>query len=133
MTAAAIEVFDVLWGSFPGSVLAQLGQAYKYALRGGATEVAESVTAEVEAVAEWDMYHAWNLAECYALVDQDDKALYWLARAISRGFLNYPLVASLDPFLARVRPHPLFASIEKDVKKQWEELSGLSQVDEDRA
>jgi hypothetical protein len=81
------------------------------------------VTPEVEAVADWDLYHAWNLAECYALVKNEDKALYWLARATSRGFLNYPLVAKLDPFLANIRTLPRFAAIEKDVKKQWEELS----------
>ena len=123
MTTPAIEVFDVLWGSFPGSVLAQLGQAYKYALRGCPVEVGESITADVEAVAEWDLYHAWNLAECYALVGDVDKALYWIARATSRGFLNYPLVASLNPFLAKIRPDPRFKAIEEDVKRQWEELS----------
>ena len=121
MNDLATTVFDDLWRLAQGSVLAQLGQAYKHALNGNPAGVAGCITTEVISVAEGDPYHAWNVAECYALIDNADQALHWLDRAVSRGFVNYPLIAELDPFLASVRRDPRFASLRQSVKGKWEQ------------
>jgi len=121
MNDLATTVFDDLWRLAQGSVLAQLGQAYKHALNENPAGVAGCITTEVISVAEGDPYHAWNVAECYALIDNADQALHWLDRAVSRGFVNYPLIAELDPFLASVRRDPRFASLRQSVKGKWEQ------------
>jgi hypothetical protein len=69
------------------------------------------------------MYHAWNLAECFALLGERARALDWLAKAVERGLLNYPLLAHLDPFLENVRTEPAFTTLMTDVRQQWEEFS----------
>ena len=52
-----------------------------------------------------------------------NEALRWLKRAISRGFVNYPLIAELDPFLASVRRDRRFTALKQNVKLKWEQMS----------
>lgn len=119
----ANEVFDELQGRFPDTFLARLGQLYRCALLGRGNELSRWITADVEAIADWDLYHAWNLAECFGLLGDADSSLRWLTRATERGMLNYPLLSHLDPFLERVRSLPRFERIMAGVRRQWEELS----------
>jgi non-specific serine/threonine protein kinase len=119
----AIDIFDELQRRMPGGFMARLGQLYKCALRNSRNEARAWVTADVEAVAEWDMYHAWNLAECFSLLGERAQALHWLAKAVERGMLNYPLLAHLDPFLEELRTESRFSSLMGDVQRQWEEFS----------
>jgi serine/threonine protein kinase/tetratricopeptide (TPR) repeat protein len=122
-TAEAITVFDDLQRQMPGAFMSRLGQLYKCALLNNREEAASWVTAEVEAIAEWDMYHAWNLAECFAMLGEPERAMHWLAKAVERGMLNYPLLAHLDPFLENIRSDPQFTSLMTAVRRQWEEFS----------
>ena len=122
-SAEAITVFDDLQRRMPGAFMSRLGQLYKCALVNDAAGAPAWVTEEVEAIAEWDMYHAWNLAECFALLGEGARALHWLAKAVERGLLNYPLLAHLDPFLENVRSDPAFTTLMTDVRQQWEEFS----------
>jgi TolB-like protein/cytochrome c-type biogenesis protein CcmH/NrfG len=119
----AIATFDELERRMPGRFLARLGQLYKCGLLGHREGAAVWLTPEVESIAEWDMYHAWNLAECFSLLGDTERGMQWLVKAVERGMLNYPLLAHLDPFLAAVRTEPAFASLMGDVRRQWEEFS----------
>jgi non-specific serine/threonine protein kinase len=122
-SAEAIVVFDDLERRMPGAFMSRLGQLYKYALLNDTADALACVTEEVEGIAEWDMYHAWNLAEGFALLGERPRALHWLAKAVERGLLNYPLLAHLDPFLENVRSDPAFTSLMANVRQQWEEFS----------
>jgi predicted Zn-dependent protease len=124
----ANELFDELQRNFPDTFLARIGQLYKCALLGNVHETSRWMTAEVEAIADWDMYHSWNLAECFALLGDADSSLRWLTRATERGMLNYPLLSHLDPFLERVRGLPRFESLMATVRHQWEQLSAEGAV-----
>jgi non-specific serine/threonine protein kinase len=119
----AIEMFDELQGKFADTFLARVGQLYKCALNRSAHEISRWMTADVESTAEWDLYHSWNLAECFALLGDTDSSLRWLARATERGLLNYPLLAHLDPMLERIRGLSAFERMIANVRTQWEELS----------
>ena len=44
----------------------------------------------------------------------------WLEIALSRGCLNYPLLAEKDPFLANIRGEPWFINLMERVKYEWE-------------
>jgi non-specific serine/threonine protein kinase len=122
-TRKANEMFDELQGRFADTFLARVGQLYKCAVNGKAQEVSRWMTPDVESTAEWDLYHSWNLAECFALLGDTDGALRWLAHATERGLLNYPLLAHLDPMLERLRALVPFERMMANVRAQWEELS----------
>ena len=57
----------------------------------------------LEQSARWVEYLAWYLAGGYALIGRRDDALRWLRQAIELGFINYPLLATHDPFLESLR------------------------------
>jgi eukaryotic-like serine/threonine-protein kinase len=122
-TDDAVAVFDELQSRFPSTILGNLGQLYRSALIGRADQAAQWVTPDVEALAEWDLYHAWNLAECYALLGDTPNALKWLTRASERGMLNYPLLSRLDPFLQSIRSDPRFDTVMTFVRRGWEAMS----------
>jgi non-specific serine/threonine protein kinase len=122
-TTEAIEVFDDLQRRFADSFMASVGQLYRCALLGRKDETFRWLNPDVAAVADWDLYHAWNLAECLTLLGDTEAALRWLARAADRGMLNYPLLSSLDPFLERLRSVAGFDGIIAGVRNQWEEVN----------
>jgi eukaryotic-like serine/threonine-protein kinase len=117
---AAVEVFDDLQRRTPDGFMARLGQLYKAALLKQPEHARAWITPEVEAIAGWDLYHSWNLAECFALLGETQAALDWLGRAIDRGMLNYPLLVALDPFLESIRTAPAFSALMTNVRAQWE-------------
>jgi non-specific serine/threonine protein kinase len=122
----AIEVFDDLQRRFTDSFMARLGQLYRCALLGLPEQTSRWMNEDVIAVADWDLYHAWNLAECFTLLGDTELALRWLARAADRGMLNYPLLSSLDPFLEGLRSVSGFEEIMSAVRNQWEDVNSAA-------
>ena len=47
-------------------------------------------------------------------------ALEWLNIAVERGFINFPLLHHLDPFLEKVRREPGFAQLIENTRERWE-------------
>ena len=119
---AAIEVFDDLQRRTPGGFMARLGQLYKCALLKEPDQARMWITPELEAIASWDLYHSWNLAQCLALLGEHQRALIWLQRSVDRGLLNYPLLVALDPFLASLKRTPGFDSLMSTVRVRWESV-----------
>jgi hypothetical protein len=61
------------------------------------------------------------MAGCYSLIDRKEEALDWLKHAaLSRGFINYPLLANYDPFLENIRGEERFQELMGEVKYRWE-------------
>ena len=50
-----------------------------------------------------DPQYSWNTAQCFGMLDEKEESLRWLKNAVSLGFINYPLFAEQDPFLANIR------------------------------
>ena len=122
-TDDALTVFDALARDFPDSPFTHLGQFYASALRGGVTAASRSISPEVEATLGGDAQYCWFLAECYALANDSAASIRWLERAVSLGFINYPLLAERDPFLASIRKEPAFTSLINDVQRRWESFT----------
>jgi eukaryotic-like serine/threonine-protein kinase len=81
---AALPILDGLAADLPGAPLGRLGLCLARALRhdeAGTLAAAESLTE----AASWDDYFSVRLAECYALIDEKDKALRWLENARRLG------------------------------------------------
>jgi hypothetical protein len=49
-----------------------------------------------------------------------DKALYWLENTVNCGFINYPFMAEIDPFLENIRGEERFKKLLERVKYEWE-------------
>lgn len=67
-----------------------------------------------------DAHYAWAMAQGYALIGHTDQALERLETAMKSGFLNYPLVARLDPLLAPLRSDPRFRQFVQRMRERWE-------------
>jgi TolB-like protein/tetratricopeptide (TPR) repeat protein len=62
------------------------------------------------------------LAQAYALLGDEERALHWIAVAVDHGFINYPFLARHDPFLRRLADHPTYVELLKRVKRRWEDF-----------
>ena len=67
-----------------------------------------------------DLQHSYHNASFYAFLDQKESAFEWLENAVNRGFINYPFMNEIDPFLENIRGEPRFKKLMQRVKKEWE-------------
>ena len=56
----------------------------------------------------------------FAVLDEKEKAMDWLERAVGRGCNNYPLLAEQYPLLENIRGEPRFKKLLERVKHEWE-------------
>jgi non-specific serine/threonine protein kinase len=103
-----------------GHFFAQLGAFYGHALRGDKLAALGAVNDELTKAAAADLNYAWLMAQGYALIDEIQAALEWLNIAVERGFINYPLLHHLDPFLDKVRREPEFTRLMQSTRERWE-------------
>lgn len=94
----------------------------KHALRRDVAAARGELTPEVHDW--WYRERVWSYlgAATFAVAGAVDEALWWLEHAVDLGWINYPLMAEKDPFLASVRSDPRFQHLMKQVKKEWEEF-----------
>lgn len=102
----------------PGSFFAALGSLYKAARAGDREGALAGLTGEVTEACRFDPQYSWSLAQCLAMVGEQDEAVGWLANAAERGFVNHPLFES-DPLLAGIREYAGFRDLLADIHRQW--------------
>lgn len=118
-TGEAIAYLEAL-SSAGENFFAQLGAFYGHALRGDKDAALMSVSEELKNAAKVDLNYAWVMAQAFALIDEIQLALEWLNIAVERGFINFPLLHHLDPFLEKVRGEPDFAQLMQTTRERWE-------------
>jgi eukaryotic-like serine/threonine-protein kinase len=114
------KVLDGLHRELPDNFFAKLGQFYQHALAGNRPGLLEHATEELLNTAGSDPHYCWNLAQGYALVNEKQQALTLLEQAVSLGFINYPLLSRMDPFLENLRSEPGFEALMQKTKQRWE-------------
>jgi non-specific serine/threonine protein kinase len=120
--AEAIAQFETLERICGNHYFCQLGAIMTAALRGDAAAAEQRITPELQDITAADPHYSWILAECYALLDQQELALFWLRKAIDKGFLNYPIIGRWDPLLANVRRHAEFPKLLQHLRELWEKF-----------
>jgi hypothetical protein len=60
------------------------------------------------------------LADGYALIGRRDEAIRWLKEAVDRGFINYPFLATRDPFLESLRGDAEYQALVQQVHQRWQ-------------
>jgi len=98
----------------------QLGTFYAHALRGNTYAALQCATNDLKSAAGADMNYSWLMAQAYALIHETTPAIEWLNTAVDRGFINFPLLHHLDPFLESVRKEPAFARLIQSTRERWE-------------
>jgi non-specific serine/threonine protein kinase len=116
----AVANLEALSHDSPESFFAQLGGFYGRALSRDRDAALCCVSSELKAAAAADLNYAWLVAQGYALIDEKESALEWLNTAVDRGFINFPLLNHLDPFLQNIRAEPGFALLMQSTREQWE-------------
>jgi eukaryotic-like serine/threonine-protein kinase len=119
----AVRILDeaaTALGNLPyGSLSAFLARA----LQGDADAAVRHVTPLLEQSARWVEYLAWMLADGYALLGRRDDSLRWLRRAVHQGFINYPMLSTLDPLLESMRGDAEYQGLMQQVQSRWQAFS----------
>jgi eukaryotic-like serine/threonine-protein kinase len=115
-----VEVFDALVKEMADSFFAKLALAWKYGALGNREGVLGAMTEDLKTAAAGDLQFCWNLAQCFAAVNEKEQALEWLGKAVQLGFTNYPMISHLDPFLENLRGEPRFEQLLESARERWE-------------
>jgi tetratricopeptide (TPR) repeat protein len=116
----AIAVFDEMASALGNSPYGSISAFLSRALQGDADGAVGHVTPLLERSAHWVEYLAWFLAEGYALIGRRDDALRWLQESVERGFINYPVLATHDPFLESLRGDTGYEALMQQVQRRWQ-------------
>jgi len=119
-TEEAIARLQAMLASGEPSFFTQLGTFYAFALQRDHDSALGSITEELTSTARADMNYAWIMAQGFSLIGENQTALEWLTSAVEHGFINYPLLHHLDPFLEGVRREPGFGDLMEKTRTQWE-------------
>ncbi len=118
-----ISVLNKLETFFPHHTFSLHGRFLRLTLEGKRKEALKAGEDEVlQNSAKWDEHTSWWLSSTYALLNEKEKALEWLEKAISLGYCNYPLFSKHDPFLDTLRGEDRFKELMEMVKRKWEQF-----------
>ena len=119
----AITLLDQILRDTPGTTFARHAVFFKHALCRNRQAALAAATPELLREARWDQHASWWMAATFALIDERDAALDWLANAINLGFINYPFFSRFDPFLESLRCDERFWGLMTRVKDRWERFT----------
>jgi non-specific serine/threonine protein kinase len=117
---SAFFIIDKSASATPSNAFTKLGLVLKYAKIEDKDKTFLEMTPDFKKTCHRDITFSHHLAGIFSLLGSKEDALDWLQNAINRGFINYPLLAEKDPWLANIRSEPRFKKLMKRVKYEWE-------------
>jgi tetratricopeptide (TPR) repeat protein len=116
----AYQYTDLLFEDTPQDIWAQLGRFLKFALQGDKTNALASVTEELKSAMRWNELYPVFMADCYALIDENEEAINWVEEAIRWGCIHYRFLNEYNPLLQNIRGEERFKRLMERVKYEWE-------------
>ena len=115
-----LEELDALAEGEAGpSLFGQIGRCMAAALRGDEAGAAAAISADADASIRADGEWSWMAAQCHALLGHSDEAVDYLRGGVEHGFINHPMLAEHDPFLASLRDDAGFQELLAEVEERW--------------
>ena len=118
----ASKVIDRLVEGNEANLAVRMCTIMRHAMQGEKEKALEAVDPALRRWAEKDFNFSQWLADCYALIDERDQAIYWIENAVNRGFINYPFLNEYAPFFENIRGDDRFRNLMARVKHEWEQF-----------
>jgi non-specific serine/threonine protein kinase len=116
----AFSVVDRAAEKTPDNAVTKMALIMKHAYRGEKEALESQLTSDLRQTYQRDSGYSHMLGVLLARLGKRDEAIDWFENAVRRGFLNYPVLAEKDPWLANVRGEPRFQKLLERVKYEWE-------------
>jgi TolB-like protein len=71
-----------------------------------------------------DCEFSWHVADCYAILGDNNEALNWLDQAVDGGFLNTQFFYNYDPFIKPLIKEKRFEEIMEKAKRIFDSIDG---------
>jgi TolB-like protein/lipoprotein NlpI len=124
-TEAALEIITPLEESRVDDLFVYIIIFIKNAFLRDHTKTLQSLKDELIKLAEWDEICSLWLAQSFAMIGENEKALNWIEYAVlNRGFINYPFLAEYDHTLENIRDEKRFKRLMEKVKSEYENFDG---------
>jgi len=117
---SATSIIDQSASALPNNAFTKLGLMLKYAKSENKDKTFSEMTPDFQKTCHRDITFSHHLAGIFSLLGEKDEALAWLENACDRGFINWPLLAEKDPWLANIRGEERFKKLMERVKYEWE-------------
>jgi eukaryotic-like serine/threonine-protein kinase len=117
---SAFSIIDQGAKATPNVAFTKLGLVLKYAWLKDKDKVLREMSPDFRKTCQRDITFSHHLAGIFTLLGEEREALDWLENAANRGFINYPLLAEKDPWLANIRGEARFQKLMDRVKYEWE-------------
>ena len=116
----SFEILDEVAIDGKDFYLGSLSSFVKYSFLNEKGKALKAISPELKKKSEIDFEIAWQMAECYALINEKHLALDCIENAINRGVINYPFWAEKNSFLENIRDEERFKKMMERVKYEWE-------------
>ena len=116
----AITQFQAIQQIDPTHFFSQLGAVMQAALASDRAAFAAIINDDLLQIIACDPHYSWNLAQCHALMGDTTAALDWIEKAMSKGFINYPMVSRWDPLLTPIQQADHYDEIADRMRERWE-------------
>jgi len=119
----SIEAFSIIEQAAKDSlnnVFSKIALLLKFGLLKDREQVLQIMTPDFLKTCQRDAAFSYDIAIILALLGEKNEALDWLENAVNRGFINFPLLAEKDPWLADLRGDERFQKLMERVKYEWE-------------